>query len=191
MVKIRKKHRGNRDNPKGLADQAIEFISKLYRIEKQIRQEQLTPSQICKRRQEQSNPVLNEFKAWLDTTYPLTPPKGLLGKAIGYALKNWQKLVVYTTNGILRPDNNVAENAIRPFVLGRKNWLFAGHPNGAHAAATFYSLIETAKANNLEPYGYLRCLFERLPLVKDQAGYRALMPQCIDRNLISPSTVNE
>jgi transposase len=191
VVKVRKKHRGHRDNPKGLADQAIEFIRKLYRIEKQIRAEQLTPTQICQRRQEQSNPVLSEFKAWLDTTYPLTPPKGLLGKAIGYALKNWPKLVVYTTNGILRPDNNVAENAIRPFVIGRKNWLFAGHPNGAHAAAAFYSLIETAKANNLEPYGYLRCLFERLPLVKDQAGYRALMPQCIDRNLINPSALNE
>jgi hypothetical protein len=105
--------------------------------------------------------------------------------AIGYALKNWQKLVLYTTHGLLRPDNNVAENAIRPFVIGRKNYLFAGHPSGAHAAVTFYSLIETAKANCLEPYGYLCCLFERLPLVKDQAGYRALMPQCIDRNLIS------
>lgn len=107
--------------------------------------------------------------------------------AIGYTLKNWQKLVVYTTNGLLRPDNNVAENAIRPFVLGRKNWLFAGHPNGA---ATFFSLIETAKANGLEPSAYLRCLFERLPLVKDQAGYRALLPQHIDRNLMSRPALN-
>jgi len=191
VVKVRKKQRGHRDNPKGLADQAIDFIGELYLIEKQIRAEQLTPSQICQRRQERSNPVLDKFKTWLDTTYPLTPPKGLLGMAIGYALKNWPKLVLYTTNGLLRPDNNVAENAIRPFVIGRKNYLFAGHPNGAHAAATFYSLIETAKANGLEPYGYLCFLFERLPFVKDQFGYHALMPQYIDRNLIRPSALNE
>jgi transposase len=191
VVKIRKKHRGHSDSPKGLADQALEQIRNLYLIEKQIRQEQLMPVQICQRRQEQAVPILDDFKTWLDSTYPLTPPKGLLGMAIGYALKNWQKLIVYTTNGLLRPDNNIAENAIRPFVIGRKNFLFAGHPNGAHAAATFYSLIETAKANGLEPYAYLRCLFERLPLVKDQADYRTLMPQYIDRNLISPFALNE
>lgn len=185
VVKVRKKHRGQRDNPKGLADEALEYIGKLYLIEKQIRLEQLTPAQIYQRRQEQSVPILDKFKTWLDKTYPLTPPKGLLGVAIGYALKNWQKLIVYTTNGLLCPDNNIAENAIRPFVLGRKNWLFAGHPNGAHAAAAFFSLIETAKANGLEPYAYLRCLFERLPLVKDQADYRALLPQYIDRDLMN------
>jgi transposase len=185
VVKVRKKHRGHSDNPKGLADYALEYIGKLYLIEKQIRQEQLTPIQICQRRQEQSIPILNKFKEWLDTNYPLTPPKGLLGMAIGYTLKNWPKLMVYTTNGLLRPDNNIAENAIRPFVLGRKNWLFAGHPNGAHAAATFFSLIETCKANGIEPYAYLRCLFEWLPLVKDQAGYRHLLPQNIDPDLVN------
>jgi hypothetical protein len=110
--------------------------------------------------------------------------------AIGYTLKNWLKLIVYCTNGLPRPDNNVAENAIRPFVLGRKNWLFARHPNGAHAVATFFSLIETAKANGLEPYAYLRCLFERLPFVEDQSGYRALLPQYIDRSLVSPPPSN-
>ncbi len=185
VVKVRKKHRGGGDHPKGLADEALEYIGKLYLIEKQIRQEQLKPDQIVERRRQQSVPILDEFKTWLDKSYPLTPPKGLLGMAMGYTLKNWQKLIVYTTNGLLRPDNNVAENAIRPFVLGRKNWLFAGHPNGAHAVAAFFSLIETAKANGLEPYAYLRCLFEHLPLIKDQASYRALLPQYIDRCLVS------
>ena len=108
-----------------------------------------------------------------------------MGIAIKYALRNWSKLTVYIEDGRLKPDNNAAENAIRPFVLGRKNWLFAGAPNGANAAATFFSLIETAKANGLEPYSYLRCLFEQLPLVKDQDGYRGLLPQYIDRNLIN------
>lgn len=184
VVKVRKKHRGARDDPKGLADQALEYIGKLYLIEKQIRQEQLTPDQIYRRRQERSVPVLDAFKTWLDTTYPLTPPKGLLGMAIGYTLKNWEKLVVYTTNGLLGPDNNIAENAIRPFVLGRKNWLFAGHPNGAHAAATFYSLIETAKANGLEPFSYLCHIFEKLPLIKNPDDYRSLLPWMVHRTAI-------
>lgn len=185
VVKVRKKHRGKHDNPKTLADQAIDYIGRLYQIENQIRQDHLAPDQIYQRRQEQSKPILDQFKNWLDATEPLTPPKGLLGKAIGYTLNNWDKLIVYITNGLLRPDNNVAENAIRPFVVGRKNWLFAGSPKGAHASATFFSLIETAKANELEPFAYLRCLFEQLPLVKDQNDYRALLPQYIDPDLFN------
>lgn len=184
VVKVRKKHRGNRGNPKTLADQALAYIGKLYGIERGIRAEGLDPPRIYQRRQEEAKPVLDAFKTWLDATEPLTPPKGLLGRAILYTLKNWDKLVVYIENGILRPDNNIAENAIRPFVVGRKNWLFAGHPDGAHAGATFFSLIETAKANDLEPYAYLRCLFEQLPLVKDQKGYFKLLPQHIDHGLI-------
>ncbi|HEY4619921.1 MAG TPA: transposase domain-containing protein, partial [Nitrospirota bacterium] len=85
----------------------------------------------------------------------------------------------------LRPDNNLAENAIRPFVVGRKNWLFAGHPRGAGASATIYSLIESAKANELEPYRYLRYLFERLPMAETEADYRALLPQYVDRDFIT------
>jgi len=87
----------------------------------------------------------------LTQTSLLTTPKGLLGKAVNYALRNWDRLVCYIDDGRLRPDNNLAENAIRPFVLGRKNWLFSGHPNGAQASAAILSLIETAKANRLKP----------------------------------------
>jgi transposase len=190
VVKVRKKNRGKRESPKGLADQALDHIGRLYQIEKQIRQDQLSPEQINQRRKEQSKPILNEFKTWLDATEPLTPPQGLLGKAINYALKNWDKLTIYTENGMLKPDNNVAENAIRPFVLGRKNWLFAGHPNGANASATFFSLIETAKANDLEPFAYLRWLFQQLPFVKEQSKYRQLLPQYIDPNFINLSVRN-
>ena len=109
----------------------------LYRIEKQIRQQELSPQQIVLLRQEQSKPILDQFKSWLDATEPLTPPQGLLGRAIAYALKNWPKLTVYVNDALLRPDNNRAENAIRPFVVGRKNWLFSGSPSGAHASAAF------------------------------------------------------
>ena len=187
VVKVRKKHRGKKDNPKGLADQALDYIGALYQIEKHIRAEQLSPEQIYQYRQDRSKPILNAFKIWLDATEPLTPPKGLLGRAIGYALKNWDKLTLYSENGLLKPDNNVAENAIRPFVVGRKNWLFAGHPNGAHASATYFSLLESAKANGLEPFAYLRCLFLQLPLVKEQSEYRQLLPQYINPSLVSRS----
>ena len=76
----------------------------------------------------------------------------------------------------MTPDNNAAENAIRPFVVGRKNWLFAGSPKGAEASAGLYSLIETAKANGLEPYKYLRYLFEHLPFADSDDDYEKLLP---------------
>ena len=108
-----------------------------------------------------------------------------MGKAINYSLKNWQKLIVYIEDGRLSPDNNAAENAIRPFVVGRKNWLFAGHPNGAEAGATFYSLVETAKANGLEPYNYLRYIFGNLPIAQTDQDYKNLLPQYVNREAIS------
>jgi hypothetical protein len=87
-------------------------------------------------------------------------------------------------NGHLRPDNNLAENAIRPFVIGRKNWLFSGSPNGARASSALYSLIETAKANGLEPYRYLRYLFARIPYIENDAAYVNLLPTRIDPQVI-------
>jgi transposase len=178
VVKARKKIRGNSAaNTKTLADEALDFIGRLYQIEKLARQDQLSAQQIYKLRQEKSKPILECFRSWLDQKQSITPPKGLLGIAINYALTNWPRLVVYLEGGILQPDNNVAENAIRPFVLGRKNWLFSGHPNGASASATFFSLIETAKANGHEPYAYLKYLFERLPSVRSIEDYKDLLPQ--------------
>ena len=189
VIKARKKNRGNRTNKKTLADEALDYIGKLYLIEKQAREQELTAEQIHILRQEKAKPILKEFEKWLEKTQPLTPPQGLLGIAINYALRNWGKLTVYIEDGRFMPDNNTAENAIRPFVLGRKNWLFAGAPNGADASATFFSLIETAKANGLEPYSYLRCLLEQLPLVKDQKGHRHLLPQYIDPDLVNAACV--
>jgi hypothetical protein len=89
-------------------------------------------------------------------------PKGLLGKALSYLEKSWTKLTVYTEDGRLSIDNNPAENAIRPFVIGRKNWLFSASVRGAKSSANLYGLIETAKANGLEPYAYLRHVFYTL-----------------------------
>lgn len=161
----------------GSAEVALDFIGQLYRIEKASRATGLLPPEIQSFRKERAEPVLEKFRDWLQKRAPQTPPRGLLGKAINYTLSRWPKLIRYLENGHITPDNNAAENAIRPFVVGRKNWLFAGHPNGANAAATLYSLIETTKACGLDPYRYLRFLFEKIPSAHSEANYAALIPQ--------------
>ena len=168
----------------GSADVALNYIRKLYAIENRSKSLHYTPDQIHKERQDKSRPILDEFKKWLEKRSLQTPPKGLLGKAISYSLNEWGKLVRYLDDGLLKPDNNLAENAIRPFVVGRKNWLFSGSPKGAEASAVAYSLIETAKANGLEPYRYLRYLFERLPSAETCDDYKTLLPQYINRELL-------
>ncbi len=184
VIQVRKKHRSKRVNPKGLADEALDYIGKLYAIEKEAKRQHLDTHQLYQLRQANAKPILDNFKIWLDAKQPLTPPKGLLGQAINYTLANWEKLIVYIEDGQLKPDNNLVENAIRPFVVGRKNWLFAGSPDGAVASATFFSLIETAKANDLEPYGYLRYIFEKLPLAQTEQDFKDLLPQNIDPDSI-------
>jgi len=172
----------------GSADVALSYINKLYRIETTAQREELGPIETYELRQEKSKPILDKFKKWLDKKSGQTPPKGLLGKAVQYALKQWNRLTAYLKDGLIRMDNNLAENAIRPFVIGRKNWLFAGHPVGAEASACLYSLIETAKANGIEPYQYLRYVFENIPRATTTEDYRALLPQYIDRSrLASPA----
>lgn len=165
------------------ADDALDFIAELYTIEKHAKE--LSVQQRYQYRQQHARPVLDRFKQWLDQKSIVTPPGGLLGKAISYVLNQWPRLIVYLEDGRLRPDNNLAENAIRPFVVGRKNWLFSGSPAGASASALIYSLIETAKANGLKPYLYLRYLFDKLPLAKTEDDYRQLLPPYIDPDVLN------
>jgi transposase len=168
----------------GVSEEAIEYIGKLYAIEKEAKERNLTPAEIYTLRQEKAKPVLDEFNSWLNTKYPQTSPQGLLGKAINYTLKQWDRLIRYIEDGRLRPDNNLTENAIRPFVIGRKNWLFSGNPKGAKASATLYSLIESAKANGLEPYRYLRFFFEKLPFALSEKDFKSLLPNHLDQSLL-------
>ncbi|WP_318261786.1 IS66 family transposase [Zhongshania marina] len=153
---------------------AINYIAKLYAIEKQAKD--ASSEARHQLRQDKSVPILNALREWLDKTLHSTLPKGLLGTALGYLNKNWEKLVAYTEDGDVNIDNNLAENAIRPFVIGRKNWPFSATPRGAHASAAIYSLIETAKANGLEPYAYLREVFARLPSISSDEELQALPP---------------
>lgn len=179
---------GSGKGKKGHAETALEYIGKLYAIEKSARKDELETEQIVALRQEKSKPILEEFKALLNTLSGKTPPKGLLGKAVNYTLKNWPLLVRYLEQGYITPDNNAAENAIRPFVVGRKNWLFSGSPNGASASACLYSLIESAKACGLKPYDYLRYLFDNIPFAKIEADYEKLLPQILTQEKIEAYT---
>ena len=159
---------------KGLAGKGLSFIQKLYKIEKEIQKQ--NSDQRHQKRQEKAKPISEDFKHWLDQTQPTVPPKMALGKAIAYAQNEWAYLSKYIENPILRIDNNFIENKIRPFAIGRKNWLFANTPNGANASANLYSLIETAKANNLNPFTYLQTLFLKLPKMKTLEKIETLLP---------------
>jgi transposase len=147
----------------GKAGEALQTIRDLYAIEKKARDMGLPPEMVYEERQQKSKPIVDKFKLWLEELAPTVPPKSLLGNAVNYTLGQWPRLIKYLDNGLLRMDNNLVENDIRPFVVGRKNWLFFGQPEGADAGAVLYSLIETAKANGLEPYHYLLYLFDKLP----------------------------
>lgn len=160
----------------GSAYKAVAFFKKLYKIEKECRAEGLSPEKIYLRRQQESKPLLDDFKKWLDKKKQHVPPKSMLGKAVAYSLNQWHRLIGYLNDGRLAPDNNAAENSIRPFVIGRKNWMFSGTVEGAEASASLFSLIETAKANNVEPYSYLRHIFTELPKAKTLEDYDALLP---------------
>ena len=127
-------------------------------------------------RQAESVPVLNELRAWLVATLPKVLPGSPLGRALGYLDRHWTGLVRYCDDGRLEIDNNRCENAIRPFVVGRRNWLFSESVKGAQSSANLYSLIETAKANRLEPYAYLRRVFTLLPAAMTVADIEALLP---------------
>lgn len=169
--------RGKGAKKSGSAEIALEFIRKLYLIERIARDKGLSAEETLALRKEKASPILEEFKSWMEKRYLETPPKGLLGKALSYALNHWKKIIRYLEDGRIPIDNNCSENAIRPFVVGRKGWLFSGHPNGARASATLYSLIETAKACGHEPYHYLRHLFERLPHAQTEEDHQTLLPQ--------------
>jgi transposase len=161
-----------------IAQEAIDFYKQLYRIEDQIRG--LSPEERYRRRQAESVPILKQFEQWWQNKLPGASPTSVLGKALRYLADHWPLLIVYVNNGALEIDNNLVENAIRPFAIGRKNWLFNVTPKGAQASARLYSLIETAKANGLDPYFYLRHVFIALPQAKTLEDIEALLPWNID-----------
>ncbi len=159
-------HQGARD--------MVNLIGELYQIEKQIKAE--PPAKRSAFRQAQSAAVLEKIKALKDQSLQTCTPTSTFGKALGYLHNQWPKLIGYIEKGEYPIDNNPAENAIRPFVIGRKNWLFANSTQGAKASANLYGLIETAKAHNLNPEKYLTEIYRQLPNAKTVEQIEAMLP---------------
>ena len=157
-----------------MADMALSKINKLYRIERKIAD--WSDEKKYEARQQLSLPVLNELKIWLDKNTHRAMKGGSTRKAMDYALNQWDTLIGYCEHGYLNISNVLAENAIRPFVIGRKAWLFADTPAGAAASAACYSLVETAKANGLEPYAYIRYVMEHIGAADTLEKWEALLP---------------
>jgi len=134
----------------------LSHIQKLYHVERQARENDLSFDRRYRLRQKEAVPILKSIKEWLDKESIKVLPRSVMGKAIGYMLNQWSKLEKYVTDGRLEIDNNLVENAIRPVALGRKNYLFAGSHGGARQAALIYTLVANAKLNELEPFTYLR-----------------------------------
>lgn len=166
----------------GKADQGLAFIQSLYRIEQTLKNK--TTKEKFMVRQQQSQLILDKLNAWMEKTLPQTPPQSPIGKALYYLHNQWPHLINYVRDGDYPIDNNAAENAIRPFVIGRKNWLFSASQKGAVASANLYSIIETAKANGLEPYVYLKRIFTELPKAKTLEQIENLLPWSLAKNTI-------
>ena len=167
------------------ARQALSQIQTLYRIERELKG--ASAEERYAQQQLRSKPVLEKLRLWLDASLGTVPPQSLTGKALAYMDGQWPKLVRVLEDGRIPLDTNLVENAIRPFVVGRKNWLFADTVAGARASANLYGLIETAKANGIEPSRYLAHVFEMLPTVTLHEQLDALLPQNLDPENLNPA----
>lgn len=168
----------------GAAQVAVSKIQKFYHIEKDLRSKKLESNEFLEKRKALIEPIAEDFKSWLDKKVLTHRPSSNFGKAVHYALSQWDKVMNYLDHSELTPDNNAAERAIRPFVLGRKNWLFSGSPEGAKSSCFMFSLIETAKQNGLNPYGYLNYIFSQAPMVRDNNTWENLLPWNIKADML-------
>ena len=140
----------------------LALIGRLYEIERQAKAEKRDADGIQALRQECSRPILEQIQQRLETFSIEVLPKSPMGQAIGYARGQWQALNRYVQNGILGIDNNLSERTLRMVVLGRKNWLFAGHDNGGRRAAVIYSLVANCKLCHVDPFVYLQDVLDRV-----------------------------
>lgn len=172
------------DKKSKTAAHALKTIARIYAVEKKLRNENLLPDEFVEKRKDEVVPILLEFKKWLDEKQVYITPSSDSGKAVNYALGQWNYFINYLESDELTPDNNIIENAIRPFVIGRKNWLFSNTPRGARSSAVLYSIVESAKDNNLNVYNYLRYLFTKLPYAESSDDINKLLPCNLSADMI-------
>ena len=173
-------------NPRGgsgtVANEVITKIKDLYDVERDIKN--LIPDEVVTARRECSLAILANLKSLEEEYSPQIPPKSATGKALTYMRNAWSHLTTYVECGHADIDNNYVERAIRPFTTGRKNWMFADTPAGAQASAALYSIVETAKANKIDPYQYLRRIFTELPKIPEGGSIDHLLPWNLTPDLV-------
>ena len=150
-------------DPNSVAQELIKMLQSLYLIERHMKQADYNDELKKWLRRKRSKPILKNMRRWLKAQQPRAAPKSTLGQAIGYALNHWRALTTFLGDGRLEIDNNRSERSIKPIVIGRKNFLFMGGPNGGWAAAIMFSLMESCKQNDVDPYHYLEDVLQRLP----------------------------
>jgi transposase len=164
----------------GLADAALSQIKELYTAERELREQlkeqKISAEEFTERRRERCGPILDAFHKWLEEKAGTVPESSKIGDAIQYALNEWPSLERYVEDWQLTPDNNACERGIRPFVMGRKNWVMSGSPAGAQSSCELYTLIETAKANGWNPFKYLVRIFRKAPSIKSTEEWGQLLP---------------
>ena len=163
MAHVRRKFFEAKEQDPMRAKIAMDYIGKLYAIEKHLRETDPTPEQILQQR-EPSLVLLKEFKSWIQDQLNSGKvlPKSAIGKAMAYTLNQWDKLLVYTQHAQVQIDNNLIENSIRPIAVGRKNYLFAGSHQAAQNAAMLYSFLGSCKINQVEPFAWLKKVLETI-----------------------------
>ncbi len=166
----------------GLAKEALRFYQRIYRIENEANEQGMTARQRRVLRLKKTKPLLDKFKQWLDTEYPLLLPESPLAKAFAYALNHWDGLITFLNDGRLFIDNNHTEREIKPWVIARKNFLFASSIDGVNANCHYMSLIRTALLHGLEPYQYLAAVFNRIPYCQTVEDYEELLPWNISQS---------
>jgi transposase len=150
------------DSPR--AEYALKQFGLLYATERKAKEQLLAPEALLELRQQESLPVLTKLGQWMKEEYTKVLPKSPIGKALGYSIERWKELMIYTTDGKLKIDNNPVENSIRPVAIGRKNFLFAGSHEAAQRSAMLYSLLGTCKLHNINPFVWLKDVLQRIPV---------------------------
>ena len=168
----------------GLAHQFLKLIGALYLIEREIKEKTLGFAETFMFRLKNARPILVKLKTLLDESKLKVPPKSPIGKAIYYSLTHWEALNHYLYDGRLQIDNNLSERAIKPFVIGRKNWLFHGNEIGAHAGSILFSLIETCKQHQVDVFSWLKYVLSNIHNAQTLERLEKLLPYNIDRKLL-------
>jgi transposase len=168
----------------GLAHKVLGLIGKLYTLERTLKDNQATPVQVFMQRAQSARPILMQLFQLLADAQTKIPPKSPLAKAVFYTLGHWDSLNNYLCDGRLEIDNNRSERAIKPFVIGRKNWLFHGSEAGAHAGSILYSLIETCKHHKVDVFSWLKYTLAIIPNANTMQQIENLLPYNIDQALL-------